>query len=235
MSGCSSVEEVGTWDIELHFDERKFDATLKLENENGGFVGSLNSFQFGKIALHNLKITGGQLYAEFKKWGKDYLLKGDFSGDELNGHIYTDDEKSFFIAKKQSDELVIIDRSDINYILPDEDLQETELNIDHAGIIKELNQEAITRGRRIYNSNCINCHGNQDIEGSIPISTRFWEQPFKAGGDPFSMYQTITKGFGLMPPQMSMTPQEKYEVITYIREVLVRNNNEEQYFKGSPG
>ncbi|MDA1122230.1 MAG: c-type cytochrome, partial [Bacteroidetes bacterium] len=116
-----------------------------------------------------------------------------------------------------SKEAVEIDRSGIKYILSDNDLQETELNIDHAGIIEALDEESLKRGARIYNSNCINCHGNPDIEGSIPLSLKFWEQSFKAGGDPFSMYQTITRGFGAMPPQLTMTPQEKYDVITYIR------------------
>ena len=45
------------------------------------------------------------------------------------------------------------------------------------------------------------------------------------------MYQTLTRGFGMMVPQMWMVPQQKYDVIHYIREAYLKNNNESQYFK----
>ncbi len=140
-----------------------------------------------------------------------------------------------FKAVKQSTDPVEIDRSRVAYLLSDNDVREKESDIDHAAIIEELGEDSVERGRRIYNSNCINCHGNPEIEGSIPSSLKFWEQPFKAGSDPFSLYQTVTKGIGSMPPQLTLTPQEKYDVIAFIREEFVKDSNPEQYFKVSQG
>jgi hypothetical protein len=45
------------------------------------------------------------------------------------------------------------------------------------------------------------------------------------------MYQTLTRGFGQMPPQVRLTPREKYEVIHFIREEYVKERNPDQYFE----
>ena len=235
FNACTTESLEGSWDYELSFEEDPSFGILKLENENGTYIGGLNSFGLGKIELNNLEISNNNLSADFEKWGMGFSLKGTFSGDEFEGTVTVDDEQMPFVAKKQSNEPVVIDRSNIKYILSDNDLQETELNIDHAGVIEDLDQESFERGGRIYNSNCINCHGNPEIEGSIPLSTKFWAQPNKAGSDPFSMYQTVSRGYGSMPPQLTLTAQEKYDVITYIREEFVRPENEGEYFKVTPG
>ncbi|MFP6900225.1 MAG: DUF6797 domain-containing protein, partial [Opitutales bacterium] len=39
---------------------------------------------------------------------------------------------------------------------------------------------------------------------------------------PYSMFQTLTKGNGLMGPQTWMTPQERYDVIHYLREKFMK-------------
>jgi len=202
LSGCSSEDESGAWDMELNFDGDRYFATLKLESKDGGFDATMTSFLDRNYNLENLTIADGNFSVEFSKWGDDYMLKGVFKGNELKGDIYLDGEKTSdsFIAKKQSNELVVIDRSNIEYLLDNNAIKETEQNIDHAGIMEELDRGAMSRGKRIYNNNCINCHGNPELEGSIPTSLKFWKQPFKTGSDPFSMYQTITKGIGQMPP-----------------------------------
>jgi cytochrome c5 len=110
------------------------------------------------------------------------------------------------------------------YILSPNDLYNTEKGLDHQGFISSFDNEALIRGERIYNANCINCHGNQEVEGSIPSSLKFWTEPFKAGSDAYSMYQTVTRGFGSMPPQMALSPQEKYDVIHYIQTAFVSKN-----------
>ena len=48
------------------------------------------------------------------------------------------------------------------------------------------------------------------------------------------MYQTLTHGYGMMVPQGQYTPRQKYAVIQYIREALVRPHHREQYFDVSP-
>lgn len=101
--------------------------------------------------------------------------------------------------------------------------------VDHAGLIRGWDDKSRERGEKIYNGLCITCHGNREIEGTLPTSRKFWEAEFKNGGDPHNMYQTLTQGFGQMPPQPWMTPAMAYDVIHYIREQLVKPTNPAQY------
>lgn len=101
----------------------------------------------------------------------------------------------------------------------------------HAELIKGLDAAALERGKTIYNGLCITCHGTQTQEGSLPTALRFHKGALKNGSDPISMYGTITKGFGQMVAQAWMTPQQKYDVIHYIRESQLKTNNPAQYSK----
>ena len=106
---------------------------------------------------------------------------------------------------------------------------EYERQIDHAGILSQLNDQAFRRGEAIYLRLCINCHGTKDQPGSLPTSLKFAEGKFKNGHDPFRMYQTLTDGFGFMAPQTWMVPQQKYDVIHYVREAYLKPYNPSQY------
>jgi hypothetical protein len=104
-----------------------------------------------------------------------------------------------------------------------------ERQIDHAGFIRGLDDAAFERGAAIYQRVCRNCHGTHDQPGSLPTSLRFAEGRFRSGGDPWTMYQTLTRGFGLMAAQTWMVPSQKYDVIHYIRESYLRERNSAQY------
>ena len=107
-------------------------------------------------------------------------------------------------------------------------LPEYESQIDHAGMLSSLDNDAFKRGEAIYQRLCVNCHGTVTEPGSLPTSLKFASGKFKNGHDPFSMYQTLTRGFGLMVAQRWMVPQQKYDVIHYIREeFLAKSNNGE--------
>ncbi len=106
---------------------------------------------------------------------------------------------------------------------------EYENDIDHRRLITSLDRESFKRGRQIYDRVCANCHGTKDREGSLPTSRRFGQEPFKAGADPFSLYQTLTHGFGLMAAQRWMVPRQKYDVIHYVREAYVKSGSPSQY------
>ena len=232
---CSKPEVAGLWDYQLHLEEPPSHGTLILETEQGNLRGVLKSFQLGTIPLENVKLSGSKFTADFEKWETTFSLRGRFQGAGFQGAVTVNGKKHRFEAQKLSGDTLLIDRAHTNYILKDNDLSETEVNIDHRGIVEDLDQESYQRGERIYNANCINCHGNPEIEGSIPLSTKFWAQSLNAGKDPYSMYQTVTKGFKTMPPQLTLTPREKYDVITYIREAYMRSSNPLEYFDISPG
>ncbi|MCA9049249.1 MAG: c-type cytochrome [Planctomycetaceae bacterium] len=108
-------------------------------------------------------------------------------------------------------------------------LPEYEQHVDHAGLIRKLDDDAFRRGEEIYNRLCINCHGDHDRPGSLPTALRFAEGKFRSGSDPYTMYRTLTHGFGLMVPQTWMVPTQKYDVVHYIREAYVRRRNTSQY------
>ena len=106
-----------------------------------------------------------------------------------------------------------------------------ESEIDHAGMIATFNADTFKRGEAIYNRLCINCHGTHDKPGSLPTSLRFASGKFKNGNDPYTMYQTLTRGFGMMVAQGWMVPQQKYDVIHYIREAYLKTHNSSEFFQ----
>ncbi len=104
-----------------------------------------------------------------------------------------------------------------------------ETSIDHRTLIRDASAEVQKNGEAIYSRVCANCHGTLSEQGSLPTSLRFAEGKFKNGSDPYSMYRTLTYGFGMMMPQHWMVPKQKYAVIHYIREHYLRQRNRSQW------
>lgn len=92
------------------------------------------------------------------------------------------DEEIPIVAKRQDNQYIEPREGDVKYILADSDLGKGEKDLDQAGLIRGFDGEAF---ERVYISNCINYHGTPEMEGSIPLSNKFWEQPFKYGTTPF--------------------------------------------------
>ncbi len=113
-------------------------------------------------------------------------------------------------------------------------LPDYERLVDHAGLIASQGADSLRRGAAIYARVCANCHGTRDQPGSLPTSPRFARDRLKNGSDPFRMYQTLTHGFGMMTPQTWMVPEQKYDVIHYIRETYFRPHNPSQYVVVDP-
>jgi putative heme-binding domain-containing protein len=108
-------------------------------------------------------------------------------------------------------------------------LPEYEQRLDHAGLIAGLGSASHRRGEAIYSRVCANCHGTEDRPGSLPNAPWFASAALKNGSDPYSLYRTITVGFGQMAPQSWMVPRQKYDVIHYIRETFFKPHNPRQY------
>jgi putative heme-binding domain-containing protein len=103
-------------------------------------------------------------------------------------------------------------------------IPEYESRVDHAGLIRDWNQDSYNRGQAIYGRVCANCHGTKDQIGSLPTALRFGEGKFKNGSQPLEMYRTLTHGYGFMTAQTWMVPSQKYDVIHYIREEFLKSN-----------
>lgn len=110
-------------------------------------------------------------------------------------------------------------------------IPEYEKNVNHAGLIRALDEKAFKRGEAVYLRVCANCHGTKDQPGSLPTSPKFVSHVFKNGNDPYSLYQTLTRGYGMMAPQTWMVPRQKYDVIHYLRETYLKPNNPAQFAK----
>ena len=121
--------------------------------------------------------------------------------------------------------------ADYDYLLEETMLPDYELRLDHAALAERLSEEFYHQGVATYRRACFSCHGNIEQPGSIPHSRQFWTEPLKGGSDPYQIYQTLTRGRGLMPPQVNLTPREKYAVIGFIREEFLREHNPTQYFE----
>ena len=113
-------------------------------------------------------------------------------------------------------------------LLAESALPDYEKDIDHAGFIRGWNQRSLVRGGQIYQQHCLTCHGDLRTAGSLPTSLRFGQGTFQHGNDPHTIYQTITRGWRLMVPQVQLVPQEKYDVIHYIRETFLKEHNPSQ-------
>lgn len=115
-------------------------------------------------------------------------------------------------------------------VLAESALPDHEKSIDHAGLIRGWNKASLARGEKIYQLVCHTCHGDLNLAGSIPNALRFAEGTFSHGSDPHTLYQTLTRGWRLMPPQVQLVPREKYDVIHYLRETFLAGRNPSQLF-----
>jgi mono/diheme cytochrome c family protein len=85
---------------------------------------------------------------------------------------------------------------------------------------------SLQRGALLFQRNCALCHGaNGQGDGSI---TQFWKadmrkpanltEPRIQTGSDASIYVTISKGFGAMPPlNENLTVRERWDVVNYVK------------------
>jgi glucose/arabinose dehydrogenase/mono/diheme cytochrome c family protein len=104
-------------------------------------------------------------------------------------------------------------------------------NVDHAGIISAWSQQSVERGQKLFQVACAPCHGTDGVHTINPQSRPFAVDKFQNGSDPYSLYKTITRGFKNMPSQSWMTPEQRYDVIYFIRETFLKKLNPSQLTK----
>ena len=95
------------------------------------------------------------------------------------------------------------------FLLEMEDLPDYEKQIDHAKLIGNESNEFYHKGQIVYRNVCFNCHGDKDQEGSMPNSLKFWADSLKHGADPYSMYETLTRGYGICLLYTSPSPRDQ--------------------------
>ena len=113
-------------------------------------------------------------------------------------------------------------------------------NLDHAGILNRLGKKDLKAGEVFYRGLCVNCHGADGNEPSLPTARAFGTQKLKFGADPHRMFLTLSHGNGLMAPMLYLSPKERYQVVHYIREAFMKDRNpdyvkiDKSYLAGLP-
>ena len=85
---------------------------------------------------------------------------------------------------------------------------------------------SLQRGALLFERNCALCHG-ENGEGNGPV-TNYWKpdmrkpanltEPRIQTGSDASIYVTIAKGFGTMPPlNENLTVRERWDVVNYVK------------------
>lgn len=232
LSCESNRDYQGTYNYEIFITQQHLHSgILTLEKNSKGYTGSMISDKGVTIPLKILKTDGNSLVFDLEIEGQSRRIEGIFKDNGFTGKKMDKGTEITLTARRHDTKQESLQQTGVSYVLKDADLPDYENDINHQRMIQGFDKEATQRGGLVYNATCINCHGIPEVEGSIPSSLKFWAQPFKYGNDPHAMYRTITKGAGLMPPQMALTPQEKYDVIAYIRENYIKTPNPSQYFE----
>ena len=110
-----------------------------------------------------------------------------------------------------------------------------EKDVDHAGLIRASTTRRSAAARPSTRASARTATGPRTQPGSMPTSPRFASDKFKNGSDPYSLYQTLTRGYGMMAPQSWMVPRQKYDVIHYLREAFLEPHNPSQFAKADDG
>ena len=88
----------------------------------------------------------------------------------------------------------------------------------------------LSEGKALYELNCIACHSKDGVTPPPnPLSRIFTKHQMENGGDPYSMFNTLTFGFRNMMPATQLIPEDRYKVIHYLREKIIREKSPELY------
>lgn len=100
---------------------------------------------------------------------------------------------------------------------------------DHAALIQDNSEAVVKAGRAVYNGKCTTCHGGDGGVGTLASARVFKRDAMQNGADPYGLYLTLVNGYNAMPAQTTLSPEDKYAVIHYIRETFFREDNPGQY------
>ena len=102
---------------------------------------------------------------------------------------------------------------------------------DHAGLIATLDEGSAARGREIDEGLCTHCHGRDGKKTVNPDARPFAIGTLENGSDPYSMWRTLTNGYKDMPVQDWLRPDQRYDVVHYLREEFLKDENPGQHYE----
>ena len=189
----------------------------------GNFEGSISNVRYWKRALNDKEAIMASSKRIDETNTPDFNWKPNKtntdSKDEQSNPLVIDGYVANITALSVDNEKIKISNVEVSQLA----------EADHFQIVNSWDHNSLDRGARIYNGLCITCHGTDKVEGTLPTALRFHNGQFKNGKDPLSMYKTLTKGYNQMVAQTWMTPQQKWDVIHYIRETFIKDQNPSQF------
>jgi len=103
--------------------------------------------------------------------------------------------------------------------------------VDHAGLLANLGSDSYRRGAEIFSGTCRGCHGEDGMRTLNPKARPFATGVLENGNDPLSMFHTVTSGYKEMPSNAWLRPDQRYDVIHYVRERFLKPDNPSQHFE----
>ena len=106
---------------------------------------------------------------------------------------------------------------------------------DHLALIANQGPEVLDRGAIVYGKNCATCHGpqgNTNPSNMNPPPRNFWSDTFKNpnGGGTYGLFTVVSNGFnGRMPGFPSLSPEDRYAVVHFLRQTMVKPHNQAGY------
>lgn len=87
----------------------------------------------------------------------------------------------------------------------------------------------VQKGKTVYATYCVNCHGNGIDAAPNPLARSFATQDLQNGSSHLDIYKTLTTGFNTMPPMTVLTVEERHQVAAFIREEILKPHRPATY------
>ncbi|WP_456300526.1 hypothetical protein [Spirosoma telluris] len=129
----------GAWEYTIKLDE-ELSGTLKLSRKEAAYTGVLYSFEYGVTPLQQLTVDANTLNGRFTLRKTTYQLTGTFTGDTFAGTVSSATKTFQMTARRPVEPAVAYNPPTVAYILSDNELNKSESNLDHAGLIEEFNR-----------------------------------------------------------------------------------------------
>jgi len=109
---------------------------------------------------------------------------------------------------------------------------------DHLALIADRSDDVLEKGSIVWSKNCASCHGaegNANPTKLNPPPRNFWTDAFKNpnGGGAYGLYTVMAKGYNSMPAFPALSSGDRYAVVHFVRERLVKPHNPDHYLEDS--